>query len=39
MHEGKLAFYHDNLGEPYILREEFVDFVARYLQRPISGRE
>lgn len=31
MQEGKLSFFRDNIGEPYIHREELVRFLRDYL--------
>lgn len=33
--DGKLDIYRDNLGEPYILREEAKRFILHYLGRSI----
>jgi len=33
MTSGKLEFFRDNIGDPYILRAEFVRFVREYLRR------
>ncbi len=32
MAEGKLAFFRDNIGEAYILRDELVRFIREYLR-------
>lgn len=33
MTSGKLAFFRDNIGEPYVQREELVRFAKEYLRR------
>lgn len=32
MAEGRLVFFRDNIGDPYILREELVRFIRDYLK-------
>jgi hypothetical protein len=36
MTAGKLTFFRDNIGEPYVLREELVRFIREYLKRPMD---
>lgn len=33
MTTGKIEFFRDNIGEPYVLRAELVRFVREYLGR------
>lgn len=33
---GKLAYFRDNIGEPYVLRDELIRFAREYLQRVAS---
>lgn len=34
---GKIEFFRDNIGEPYILRAELVRFIREYLHREVRG--
>ena len=36
MQTGKLDIFRDNIGEPYVLREELVRFIREYLKRSIN---
>jgi hypothetical protein len=35
MTRGRLVFYRDPIGEPYVLRDELIGFIEHYLHRPV----
>lgn len=37
MTSGKIEFFRDNIGEPYVLRAELIRFARDYLHLQVSG--
>lgn len=37
MTAGKMEFFRDNIGEPYVMRAELIRFVREYLKRGVQG--